>query len=107
VPVVATDDRLRRDGWLVSYRVDVCFDTDRAHTGYDHVGTLARCRCCGEALDLRDRSGALERHARRHERQLSVDDCPDDPSLLGETESTIAPVADFMTDEMKEVTVRD
>lgn len=63
----------RRDGWAVSYQVDVVFDTNLARTRYDHVGTLARCGCCGERLDGRS-ADELARHARRHERQLSVDE---------------------------------
>jgi hypothetical protein len=67
-------ERDRRDGWLVTYSVEVLFDTDNARCRYDHVGTLARCTCCGESFDLHRSTGDLIRHARRHEGQLSVDD---------------------------------
>jgi hypothetical protein len=100
-------DRHRRDGWLVSYTVDVVFDTDRARTRYDHVGALAHCSCCGETLDLRGDFGPLEHHARRHELQLSVDDRPDDPDRLEETLGTALSMTDFTTEQTKEVTVRD
>ena len=57
----------RPDGWIVTYVVDVLFDTNQSRTGYDHVGTDARCTCCGELVDLHGSPTVLARHARRHE----------------------------------------
>ena len=56
----------RPDGWILAYLVEVVFDTNAARTGYDHVGTFARCTGCGERLDLAAPAD-LARHARRHE----------------------------------------
>ncbi len=67
----------RRDGWIVTYSVEVLFDTDNSRTRYDHVGTLARCTCCGERLDLHRSTGELTRHARRHEREVTLDHAAD------------------------------
>ncbi len=64
----------RRDGWVLTYSVEVLFDTDNARTRYDHVGTVARCTCCGESFLLHRSNGELARHARRHERQCTVAD---------------------------------
>jgi len=57
----------RRDCWAVSYQVRVLFDTDDAHSRYDHVGTTATCEDCGERLDLRSAPECLVEHARSHE----------------------------------------
>ena len=67
---VPADDG-RRDGWVVTYRVEVVFDTDTARSCFDHVATIARCSCCGDSLDLRATATVLARHARSHEAQLS------------------------------------
>lgn len=56
----------RPDGWLITYVVEVVFDTNARRTGYDHVGTVVRCTGCGERLDGSS-PAALARHARRHE----------------------------------------
>lgn len=63
----------RRDGWLVTYRVEIVFDTDNDRTRYDHVGTTASCACCGERLALHGSSEPLVTHAKAHEQRLSVD----------------------------------
>jgi hypothetical protein len=63
----------RRDGGLVTYRVEVIFDTDNDRVRYDHVGTRASCACCGERLALHGSSDPLVTHARAHERRLSID----------------------------------
>ena len=70
VAVVVADPN-RRDGWIVAYRVEVVFDTDNARTRYDHVGTVVHCTCCAEQLAYGSAS-ELARHARRHERELSI-----------------------------------
>ena len=57
----------RPDGWIVTYVVEVVFDTNASRTGYDHVGTVSRCTGCGERLDVAGSPAALVRHARRHE----------------------------------------
>jgi len=57
----------RPDGWIVTYVVEVVFDTSASRTRYDHVGTVARCTGCGERLDAASSPAALVRHARRHE----------------------------------------
>lgn len=57
----------RPDGWVVTYVVEVVFDTNMSRTRYDHVGTVARCSGCGEQLDTASSPAALARHARRHE----------------------------------------
>ena len=62
----------RRDGWLVTYRVEIVFDTDNDRTLYDHVGTTASCACCGERLDLHGSAELLVTHAKAHEQRLSV-----------------------------------
>lgn len=56
----------RPDGWIVTYVVEVVFDTNVSRTRYDHVGTVSRCTGCGERLDAAG-PAALVRHARRHE----------------------------------------
>ncbi len=56
----------RPDGWVLTYVVEVVFDTNASRTRYDHVGTVARCTGCGEWLDAASPT-ALARHARRHE----------------------------------------
>ena len=56
----------RRDGWLVTYRVEIVFDTDNDRTRYDHVGTTASCACCGECLALPGSSEPLVTHAKAH-----------------------------------------
>lgn len=63
----------RRDGWLVTYRVEIVFDTDNDRTRYDHVGTTASCACWGERLDLHGSAEPLVTHAKAHEHRLSVD----------------------------------
>lgn len=57
----------RPDGWIVTYVVEVVFDTNMSRTRYDHVGTVARCTGCGERLDAASSPAALVRHARLHE----------------------------------------
>ena len=57
----------RPQGWIVTYVVEVVFDTNARRTRYDHVGTVARCTGCGERLDAASSPAALVRHARRHE----------------------------------------
>lgn len=57
----------RPDGWIVTYLVEVVFDTNQGRTGYDHVGTVARCTSCGERLHLSGSPALLAGHARRHE----------------------------------------
>ncbi len=64
----------RRDGWVLTYSVEVLFDTDIARSRYDHVGTVARCTCCGESFVLHRSARELARHARGHEGQFSVAD---------------------------------
>ena len=56
----------RPDGWIVTYVVEVVFDTNVSRTRYDHVGTVARCTGCGERIDASS-PAALVRHARSHE----------------------------------------
>lgn len=56
----------RPDGWIVTYVVEVVFDTNASRTRYDHVGTVARCTACGERLDAASFPAALARHARSH-----------------------------------------
>lgn len=63
----------RRDGWLVTYRVEIVFDTDNDRARYDHVGTTASCACCGERLDLHGSAEPLVTHAKAHEQRLSID----------------------------------
>lgn len=64
----------RRDGWIVTSKVQVLFDTNNARTRYDQVGTLAQCTCCGEDLNLaRSTAAAFGGHARTHERRLSME----------------------------------
>lgn len=63
----------RRDGWLVTYRVQVLFDTDNDRVHYDHVGTTASCSCCGARLVLHGSADPLVSHARAHEQRLSID----------------------------------
>ncbi len=67
-------ERNRRDGWVVTYSVEVLFDTDNSRTRYDHVGTVAGCTCCGESFVLHRSVAELTGHARRHEQQFTVDD---------------------------------
>lgn len=67
----------RRDGWLVTYRVEILFDTDNDRTRYDHVGTTASCACCGERLDLHRSAEPLVTHAKAHEQRLSIDTAGD------------------------------
>ena len=57
----------RPDGWIVTYVVEVVFDTNASRTRYDHVGTVSRCTGCGERLDVDSSPAALVRHARRHD----------------------------------------
>lgn len=57
----------RPDGWIVTYVVEIVFDTSRSRTRYDHVGSVARCTGCGERLDAASSPAALVRHARLHE----------------------------------------
>lgn len=57
----------RPDGWIVTYVVEVVFDTNASRTRYDHVGTVARCTSCDERLDAASSPAALARHARLHE----------------------------------------
>jgi hypothetical protein len=97
-------DANRRDGWAVTYQVDVLFDTNNGRTRYDHIGTLARCTCCGERIDLRGSPIALEHHARVHERHLSTQDSSGEHPT--EAAYTTVTMADFSTDDAKEVTVR-
>jgi hypothetical protein len=63
----------RRDGWIASFALTVCFDTDNDRTRYDHVGTEVRCSHCAEWLTTWSRAD-LVRHARKHESELSLDD---------------------------------
>ena len=56
----------RPDGWVLTYVVEVVFDTNASRTRYDHVGTVASCTGCGEWLDAAS-PAALARHARSHE----------------------------------------
>ena len=56
----------RPDGWIVTYVVEVVFDTNASRTRYDHVGTVARCTGCGERLNAASSPAAFVRHARRH-----------------------------------------
>jgi len=64
----------RRDGWIVTSKVQVLFDTNNARTRYDQVGTLAQCTCCGEDLNLAwSTAAAFGGHARTHERRLSME----------------------------------
>ena len=65
-------EQQRPDGWVVSYVVEVVFDTNARRTRYDHVGTVARCTGCGDWLDVGSSPAALARHARRHEPTASV-----------------------------------
>jgi hypothetical protein len=57
----------RPDGWIVTYVVEVVFDTNMSRTRYDHVGTVARCTGCGERIDAVSSPTALVRHACLHE----------------------------------------
>lgn len=57
----------RPHGFVLTYLVEVFFDTNVSRTRYDHVGTIARCTGCGERLDAASSTAALVRHARRHE----------------------------------------
>jgi hypothetical protein len=68
-PAAAEPDRA--DSWIVTYHVEVLFDTDTARSRYDHVGTLARCSSCGQHLDLHGAPVVLAQHARSHEQHLS------------------------------------
>jgi hypothetical protein len=63
----------RLDGWVLTYRVEVCFDTDNNRTRYDYVGALARCGHCNQTIRLTRSADALARHARTHETDLSLD----------------------------------
>jgi hypothetical protein len=63
----------RHDGWIVSFDLTIYFDTDFDRTRYDHVGTEVRCRCCRERLTTWTQAD-LDRHARNHESELSLDD---------------------------------
>lgn len=56
----------RPDGWIVTYVVEVVFDTNVSRTRYDHVGTVSRCTGCGERIDAAS-PAALVGHARLHE----------------------------------------
>jgi ribosomal protein S27E len=67
----------RLDGWVVTYHLDVCFDTDNDRTRYDHVGTLARCNHCNEIIHPARSGDALVGHARTHEADLSLDHSPE------------------------------
>lgn len=67
----------RRDGWLVTYRVEIVFDTDNDRTRYDHVGTTASCACCGRRFDLHRSAQPLVTHAKAHEHRLSIDTAGD------------------------------
>ncbi|MGH9095273.1 MAG: hypothetical protein ACRDXE_08945 [Acidimicrobiales bacterium] len=68
VTCAATAAECRPDGWIVTYLVEVVFDTDNARTRYDAVGTRACCTSCGEHLDLLgSRAAELVGHARAHE----------------------------------------
>ncbi len=60
-------DPQRPDGWVATFFVEVVFDTNEGRTCYDHVGTVARCTCCGDWLDLSGSPSGLARHARSHE----------------------------------------
>jgi hypothetical protein len=60
----------RYDGWLVTYQVEIVFDTDLTRTHYDHVGTSARCTWCGHHLDRFGSTAELVNHARAHEEAL-------------------------------------
>ncbi len=60
----------RPDGWVVTFVVEVVFDTNASRTGYDHVGTVVRCTGCGERLDASS-PAVVARHARRHEPRLA------------------------------------
>ncbi|MDQ6614295.1 MAG: hypothetical protein M3083_06020 [Actinomycetota bacterium] len=62
----------RAQGWVVTYWVEVIFDTDVAGRGYDHVATTARCRHCQQEFNLRRSDDALDRHARTHQGELSI-----------------------------------
>jgi hypothetical protein len=66
-------DPLRYDGWIVTYAVEIIFDTDATRTHYDHVGTVARCTCCGRRLNRFGSTVELVNHARAHEEALSAD----------------------------------
>jgi hypothetical protein len=57
----------RPDGWIVTYVVEVVFDTNVSRTRYDHVGTVSRCTGCGERIDAASFPAALLRHARLHD----------------------------------------
>lgn len=70
----------RPDGFVVTYQVEVVFtyqvevvfDTNAGRTGYDHVGTVARCTC-GHKVGADSLNAPLDalkpliRHARSHE----------------------------------------
>lgn len=65
-------DPRRYDGWVVTYEVEIIFDTDATRTHYDHVGTLARCTWCGHRLNRFGSTTELVNHARAHEEALST-----------------------------------
>lgn len=63
----------RRDGWVVTYKVQVHFDTDLERRRYDYVGTVVSCGCCDNRLPLQDLAANLVQHAQEHEALLSID----------------------------------
>lgn len=63
----------RRDGWLVTYKVQVYFDADVQRRRYDYVGTVACCTCCGARLPIQSMPANFVLHAQEHEALLSVE----------------------------------